>query len=262
MITVHSNLVRSGRLKHYPGIHVDAFNSEYREPCVVFTGHPCLRFGEVVHFMELWGSSPRNMVIFTEPEFSVLEAIAPFQTLQMKVSVCPIDTSLSYAHANNLLLDLNPRNVLIPEEYTRPPRYQPQRAELVIDCPSNTVTYKCGETVTLPIKRKFERIDLDESVTKGMFPNEVRPGVTVATVTGNLIAKDNRLKLDALTRVQLKELNDWSPGQQPPPPKHYLFGGLEPRVLVAKLEAAGFHNTTIDQTSSGCIVNIVSKSFG
>lgn len=37
----------------------------YQTPCVVFTGHPSLRCGDAVHFMEVWGSSNKNAVIFT-----------------------------------------------------------------------------------------------------------------------------------------------------------------------------------------------------
>ena len=40
-------------------------NSDYRQPCVVFCGHPSLRFGDAVHFIELWGNNPNNLVIFT-----------------------------------------------------------------------------------------------------------------------------------------------------------------------------------------------------
>ena len=31
----------------------------------MFCGHPSLRFGDVIHFIELWGSSPNNAVVFT-----------------------------------------------------------------------------------------------------------------------------------------------------------------------------------------------------
>lgn len=31
----------------------------------MFAGHPSLRYGDVVHFMELWGKSSGNTVIFT-----------------------------------------------------------------------------------------------------------------------------------------------------------------------------------------------------
>lgn len=57
-------LIQTNKLKHYSSIHGD-FSSEFRQPCVVFTGHPSLRFGDVVHFMELWGKSSLNTIIFT-----------------------------------------------------------------------------------------------------------------------------------------------------------------------------------------------------
>jgi len=44
---------------------VDGFHTAMRSPCVVFTGHPSLRFGDAVHFMELWAGSSANAVIFT-----------------------------------------------------------------------------------------------------------------------------------------------------------------------------------------------------
>jgi len=43
----------------------DGFHTAMRSPCVVFTGHPSLRFGDAVHFMELWGGNSANAVIFT-----------------------------------------------------------------------------------------------------------------------------------------------------------------------------------------------------
>ena len=95
---------------------------EMKTPCVVFTGHPSLRFGDVVHFIELWGKSSSNAIVFTgnnqtvfsvqtrsfiifaesnvgfirrfnesclgisEPDFPYLEALAPYQPLAMMVS--------------------------------------------------------------------------------------------------------------------------------------------------------------------------------
>ena len=39
--------------------------SVYQTPCVVFTGHPSLRCGDAVHFMDIWSSNNKNAVIFT-----------------------------------------------------------------------------------------------------------------------------------------------------------------------------------------------------
>lgn len=106
------------------------------QPCVVFCGHPSLRFGDSVHFIELWGSNPLHTVIFTEPDFPYLQALAPFQPLAMKAIYCPIETSLNFQQANKLLKDLKPGVIVIPESYTQPPLMVPHKIDLVIDQPT------------------------------------------------------------------------------------------------------------------------------
>ena len=59
-------------------IFADGLSSSFKTPCVVFTGHPSLRYGDVVHFMELWGKSNGNTVIFTGKK-SVLDYDTPFR---------------------------------------------------------------------------------------------------------------------------------------------------------------------------------------
>lgn len=61
----HAFLVKNARLKHYTSTYAEGFSSDYRQPCVVFCGHPSLRFGDAVHFVQLWGSNPLHTVIFT-----------------------------------------------------------------------------------------------------------------------------------------------------------------------------------------------------
>ncbi|CAG2057815.1 unnamed protein product [Timema podura] len=121
----HAFLSRTGRLKHFKHIYSDGFSTDYRQPCVVFCSHPSLRFGDVILFMEMWGSSPLNTVIITEPDFVHVEALAPFQPLQMKVVHCPIDTSLNFTQANKLIRDLKPGTLVLPESYLHPPIIDP-----------------------------------------------------------------------------------------------------------------------------------------
>lgn len=60
-----TGLVKNARLKHFKHIYSEGFSTDFRQPCVVFCGHPSLRFGDAVHFIELWGSNPLHTVIFT-----------------------------------------------------------------------------------------------------------------------------------------------------------------------------------------------------
>ena len=52
----------------------------------MFCGHPSLRFGDVTHFVELWGSNPNNVIVFTEPSINHIEALAPFQVRNHRVN--------------------------------------------------------------------------------------------------------------------------------------------------------------------------------
>ncbi|VDK25959.1 unnamed protein product, partial [Anisakis simplex] len=60
----HANLVRSGRLKVFESLD-RALCQQIKTPCILFTGHPSLRFGEAVRFLELWGNNARNAIIMT-----------------------------------------------------------------------------------------------------------------------------------------------------------------------------------------------------
>ena len=80
----HALYLRSSKLKHYKHVFSEGFSKDFRQasiaklfvnisynfklsfqPCVVFCGHPSLRFGDAVHFIEMWGNSPNNSIIFT-----------------------------------------------------------------------------------------------------------------------------------------------------------------------------------------------------
>nr|XP_044622826.1 integrator complex subunit 9 isoform X3 [Equus asinus] len=155
----HAELIQTNKLRHYPSIHGD-FSNDFRQPCVVFTGHPSLRFGDVVHFMELWGKSSLNTVIFTEPDFSYLEALAPYQPLAMKCIYCPIDTRLNFIQVSKLLKEVQPLHVVCPEQYTQPPPAQSHRMDLMIDCQPPAMSYRRAEVLALPFKRLFEKIEI------------------------------------------------------------------------------------------------------
>jgi len=73
------------------------------------------------------------MLRYVEPDFPYHHVLAPFQPLAMKAIYCPIETSLNFQQANNLLKDLKPGNIVIPESYTQPPTMAPHKTDLVID---------------------------------------------------------------------------------------------------------------------------------
>lgn len=147
----------------------------------------------MVHFIELWGNNPRNCIVFTEPDFDYIEALAPYQPLQMKVAHCAIDTSLNFTQANKLIKDLKPSTLVVPECYTKPPTTAPNLTELVIENNSERtlIPYKWGEVINLPLKRKQGQVFLENNVAQKIIPVEVKPGVCLSTLTGTLNVKDN-----------------------------------------------------------------------
>ncbi|KAM9297214.1 integrator complex subunit 9 isoform 2-T2 [Morus bassanus] len=221
----HAELIQTNKLKHYPSIHGD-FSNDFKQPCVVFTGHPSLRFGDVVHFMELWGKSSLNTVIFTEPDFSYLDALAPYQPLAMKCVYCPIDTRLNFIQVSKLLKEVQPLHVVCPEQYTQPPPTQSHRTDLMIDCQPPPMSYRRAEVLTLPYKRRYEKIEIMPELP----PKPPQPP----------------------TSKKRKRVSDDVPECKPLKP--LLSGSIPVDQFVQTLEKHGFSDVKVEDTAKGHIV--------
>eukprot|EP00058_Branchiostoma_floridae_P003826 XP_002589314.1 hypothetical protein BRAFLDRAFT_217919 [Branchiostoma floridae] len=258
---VHEELKTISRLKVFPSVHGD-FSSEFKTPCVVFAGHPTLRFGDGVHFMEIWGQSKANTVIFVEPDIPYLDALAPFQPLAMKAVHCPIDTRLSFQQANKIISDLKPLHVVLPETYITPPPSLPQRSDLVLEADPPPTTYQRGEVLSLPIKRMYEKIEITPELASALVPSEIRQGVAVASVTGVLEAKDNNYVLQSVPKQPTA-----GPGQKRKrednadfaPPKPHVWGAVQVEQFVQDLEKGGVTDVKVEDTPSGHIIHLQSE---
>lgn len=268
----HALLLRSGKLKHFKHIYSPGFSTDFQEPCVVFCGHPSLRFGDVVQFIELWGQNPRNCIVFTEPDFDYIDALAPHQPLQMKVAHCAIDTSLNFTQANKLVRELKPGALVVPECYTRPPVETTVIAtngtsklpfELVISVGESAatgdsktltqtqlITYRWGEVVQLPVRRKRARLHLDNQVAQRLVPvlvDPVRPlagtsgTVSLATVTGALNVRDG-----VYTVTELKET-----AAMHSKAARYEYGTVNVSEFLQRLAREGITDAKVEQMTGG-----------
>uniref|UniRef100_A0A1Q3F5E0 Putative cleavage and polyadenylation specificity factor cpsf subunit n=1 Tax=Culex tarsalis TaxID=7177 RepID=A0A1Q3F5E0_CULTA len=269
----HANLVKNAKLKHFKHIYSEGFSTEFRQPCVVFCGHPSLRFGDAVHFVELWGSNPQHTIIFTEPDFPYLQALAPYQTLAIKTVYCPIETSLNFQQANKLIKELKPGVLVIPENYTQPPPIAPHKLDLVIDqlADKMIIKFKRGEVIKLPLKRKRSRIYLDPQMARTLVPHEIQPGVTISTLTGVLHVKDNIHDLhplepspEELAEEQAKQSK--KPHLQQPPPgqnrlRHvkYEWGTLDVNLFLKKLAQDGITDIKVEQSGEELTLHLASE---
>lgn len=53
------------------------------------------------------------------------------------------------------------------------------------------ITFKRGEVIKLPLKRKKGRVFIEPDLAGNIILNEIRPGLSLASVTGELEVKDN-----------------------------------------------------------------------
>lgn len=187
----YAESVRTGHLKHFKAIY-EGLNEEFRTPCLVFAGHPSLRFGDVVHFMELWAADPQSLVVLTEPDFCQPEVLAPFQPLAMKAIFCPIDTSLDFAQATKTLRDLNPRSLCVPEEFLKPPLHLPTRTDLMIQNCEGAIGFRRYQPILIPLKQTHERVRFEATMADGFdFTVDHRRGFSTAPMFGNFSAFNN-----------------------------------------------------------------------
>ncbi|XP_076045376.1 integrator complex subunit 9 isoform X2 [Oratosquilla oratoria] len=249
----HAYLSRNGRLKPFKSLHVEGFSSEYRQPCIVFCGHPSLRFGDAVHFLEMWGSNPQNAILFTEPEFDFMDALAPFQPLAIRPIYCPIDTSLNFIQARKLISDLKPGTLVVPEVYLQPPACAPQRTDLVLTLDEAPVTYNECQVVSLGVRRTLETMSVSPDVALALNPVTVRPGLNASTITAALHVHDNKFTLKPLEdedEVLAKHL-----------PKCYPYGSLLVDDLVQRLAQTGLTDAKVEEDQSGYIVTLANEDM-
>ncbi|KAJ8356645.1 hypothetical protein SKAU_G00194390 [Synaphobranchus kaupii] len=256
----HAELIQTNKLKHYPSIHGD-FSNEFRQPCVVFTGHPSLRFGDVVHFMELWGKSSLNTIIFTEPDFSYLDALAPYQPLAMKCVYCPIDTRLNFHQVTKLLKEVQPLHVVCPQQYSQPPPSQAHRSDLMLELQPPPMPYRRCAVLGLPFRRRYERIQLLPELAKSLVPSAVKPGISVATVSAVLQSKDNKHILQPAAKPAPAPPSKKRKRvvEEPPEvltPKPLLSGAVPLEHFLATLSKHGITEVKVEDTADGHILHL------
>ena len=83
----------------------------------------------------------------------------------------------------------------MPKQYTTPPASASQRTDLQLDLELPIYSFNRDESVKLPVSSKFERITLDPGVAEKLKPAEIKPGVSIATVSGTLKVLNNQYKL-------------------------------------------------------------------
>lgn len=249
---VHDELIDTGKLKVFSGVH-DGLSSTFKKPCIVFAGHPSLRFGDAVHFVELWKNFATNSIIFVEPNMPFLEALAPFQPIKMHAYHFEINTRMNHTAAINLLNDLNAKTVVAPSSYTKSPVLNPHRTDLHLQINSHLLPIQRKSVLPLDVKRKYEQIELLPDLASTLMPAEVKPGVLLAAVSGELESANNKYTLKIVTKQnpgsRKRRFQEASSLHRP-----LIWGKLILNNLVKNLKEEGYSDAKIEKTPTGHMV--------
>jgi hypothetical protein len=176
----HNELIKSKCLITIPSDRLDDTDSliNFEQPSIIFTGHISLRFGPVVQLIEKMKTSSSNGIIFVDNQYSYIEALKPYQPINMKCFSLPIDTRLNLSQMNILLNDkIRPKNVIFHDQYSH---------DLLKNEKMNFFPYKKYDNIKLPtINRSFINGQLN-------IQNEIKPklisssNLAIASIQGHL----------------------------------------------------------------------------
>lgn len=108
------------------------------------------------------------------------------------------------------------------------------------------ITFKCGDCIKLPLKRKKNQVFIDPEVALGVLPQEVQPGIKLAAVSGLLNVRDNVHNIEQCVEnvegVPKALVNSLFK-------KHvtYEFGTLDVELFIKKLKQDGISDMKISQ---------------
>ncbi|XP_010156252.1 PREDICTED: integrator complex subunit 9, partial [Eurypyga helias] len=152
-----------------------------------------------------------------------------------------------------------PLHVVCPEQYTQPPPTQSHRTDLMIDCQPPPMSYRRAEVLTLPYKRRYEKIEIMPELADSLVPLEIKPSISLATVSAVLHTKDNKHVLQLPPKPpqppaskKKKRVSDDVPECKPLKP--LLSGSIPVDQFVQTLEKHGFSDVKVEDTAKGHIV--------
>ncbi|VBB30081.1 unnamed protein product [Acanthocheilonema viteae] len=203
----HGLMSRNGRLKVYDNIYGD-FCRQMRIPCIIFTGHPSLRIGNAVHFLEMWGNDSKNALIMTDPDYPIQSVYGPYEKLSIRAFFFPIETRLDFSQLNpSILPDLAPKLLVMPEVYTQPPPNSSQRTDFVIAY-NTRATFRYGDTFTIPSTTKTKRVRLHPDTLRNIelrAPHD-HGDIGISPLKGVLSVYDNILELHPDMKSKIRDV--------------------------------------------------------
>lgn len=197
----HNELIKSKCLITIPSDRLDDTESliNFEQPCIIFTGHISLRFGPIVQLIEKLKTSSSNGIIFVDNQYSYVDALKPYQPINMKCFYLPIDTRLNISQINILLNEkIRAKNLILHEQYLN----DINKNEKI-----NILSYKKYDNIKLPsINRSFINGQLN-------IKNDIKPKLisssklAIASIHGHLDMCDYVYDINEITDENIKQNN-------------------------------------------------------
>uniref|UniRef100_A0A0N5A1R5 Beta-Casp domain-containing protein n=1 Tax=Parastrongyloides trichosuri TaxID=131310 RepID=A0A0N5A1R5_PARTI len=184
-----NDLMDSNRLKVYDGF-TDVLAEELKSSSIIIAGHPSLRMGDIIHFMYMFGSDPRNSIVQVEPDYPFENLFGPFQKFNIKSFVCPLDYTLCENFVNEKFFELiNPKKILIPDIYN--PDLALQYSKIKYN--DKVEYYRYGDIMNIKCDRKFKDVLCSEATISMVNLNGDGKGNNLYSLKGYLNATDNKI---------------------------------------------------------------------
>ena len=198
----HNELIKSKGLITISSDRLDDTETliNFEQPSVIFTGHTSLRYGPIVQLIEKMKISSSNGIIFVDNQYSYIDALKPYQPINMKCFYLPIDTRLNYTQINFLLNEkIRPKSLILHEQYAN---------EIVKNDKINILSYRKYDNLKLPtMKRYFINGQLN-------ITNEIKPklissssNLAIASIHGHLDMCDYVYDINEIHDDNFKQKN-------------------------------------------------------
>jgi len=158
-----NEMLTNGQLHTHFSIQ-DFFKNKKSESSIIFIDHPSLNMGDVIPLINLWKNDQKNTLIWITPTDNLGEILNNFQPLYINVQYCPIDVRLNDKQFKDLVVKINPKEVLLPESHFKPSR-------LSVTYPDDGLYLKYGlQSYHLYDKNKIKTAYINEELAKKQFP--------------------------------------------------------------------------------------------
>lgn len=188
-------MLRDGHLQVFSGVNTKfatVYHQNRANPCIIFAGHPSLRFGDVSNLIKIFDKNPKNTMVLIEPDFDFDQLMGAMPKLSMQVIYCPIDLRLTPTDAQKLIKEISPKNLVIPKKLSNFVSDLPETSEGSKTKKTEKmriITYEHCGVVNISLKRQFVVGKMSDVLAQSLYPLKMR-GVNISRVNAVLNAND------------------------------------------------------------------------